>query len=70
MTNSRKQLLDYKKRYPDSIDQARSEYDRDLALRLLEDEPDIVVCAGFLHILAPTFLDLMAAASVPVINLQ
>ncbi|CAD6581506.1 MAG: hypothetical protein ASARMPREDX12_000490 [Alectoria sarmentosa] len=63
-------LVDYKKRYPDSIDQARSEYDRDLAIKLLEDKPDIIVCAGFLHILAPTFLHLMAAASVPVINLQ
>ena len=65
-----KQLIDYKKRYPDSIDKARTEYDRDLAIKLLEDRPDIIVCAGFLHILAPTFIDLMAAANVPVINLQ
>ncbi|KAL6718724.1 Bifunctional purine biosynthetic protein ADE5,7 [Lecanora helva] len=65
-----RKLLDYKKRFPESVEQARLEYDRDLAVKILNDEPSIVVCAGWMHILSPTFLDLLAAANVPVINLQ
>lgn len=68
-------LLEYKKRFPDSSDtqkfeQARSEYDRDLATLVLADKPDLVVCAGWMHILAPTFLEPLKGAGVPVINLH
>lgn len=68
-------LLEYKKRFPDSIgsnkfEHARSEYDRDLASLVLADKPDIVVCAGWMHILAPTFLEPLKEAGVPVINLH
>lgn len=63
-------LLDYKKIHPENTDLARSKYDLDLAIALLQDKPDIVVCAGWMHILAPTFLDHLSSANVPVINLH
>jgi len=68
-------LLEYKKRFPDAtgskkFEQARSEYDRDLASLVLADKPDLVVCAGWMHILAPTFLEPLKQAGVPVINLH
>lgn len=79
-------LISYKKRYPDTTSnseksiegvpsaptfaEARSVYDKDLAELVLKDEPDLVVCAGWMHILAPTFLDPLASANVPVINLH
>lgn len=52
------------------IQSARQKYDTDLAKIILEDKPDLVVCAGFMHILAPTFLQPLEAAGVPVINLH
>ena len=68
-------LVPYKQRHAstaDGIQQAREEYDRDLAALVLHDEPrpDLVVCAGWMHILAPAFLDAISAAHVPVINLH
>jgi phosphoribosylglycinamide formyltransferase len=52
------------------VREARQKYDADLARLVLEDEPDLVVCAGWMHILAPSFLDPLAAAGVPIINLH
>ena len=49
---------------------AREKYDADLAAIVLADEPDIVICAGWMHVLAPSFLDPLAAKKVPVINLH
>jgi phosphoribosylglycinamide formyltransferase len=49
---------------------ARVAYDADLAKIVLEDKPDLVVCAGWMHILAPSFLDPLKEADVPVINLH
>ncbi|GAM88831.1 hypothetical protein ANO11243_068650 [Dothideomycetidae sp. 11243] len=68
-------LVQYKTRFPDPAGgtdfvQARAEYDRELAGKVLADKPDIVVCAGWMHILAPTFLDPLGKAGVPVINLH
>ncbi|KAK4994079.1 hypothetical protein LTR28_001013 [Elasticomyces elasticus] len=68
-------LLKYKKDFPDPVEngtfnQARSEYDKELAKIVLQDRPDVVVCAGWMHILAPTFLEPLAKAGVPVINLH
>ena len=40
-------LVEYKKRYPDNVSQARAEYDKDLATLVLEDRPHLVVCAGW-----------------------
>lgn len=68
-------LVKYKKNHPDTsvppkFEEARSEYDKDLAAMVLADKPDIVVCAGWMHILMPTFLDPLSEAGVPVINLH
>lgn len=62
----------YKKKYPDNIDRAREEYDVDLAKLIIETQPkpDLVVCAGWMHILSPQFIDALAAANVPIINLH
>jgi phosphoribosylglycinamide formyltransferase len=50
---------------------ARPKYDADLAEIILKDKlTDIVVCAGWMHVLSPSFLERMAAAKVPVINLH
>ena len=49
---------------------AREKYDADLAQIVLDDTPDLVVCAGWMHILAPTFLDPLAEKNLPVINLH
>jgi phosphoribosylglycinamide formyltransferase len=62
-------LLEYKKRFA-HVEKARSEYDHDLAALVLADKPDLVVCAGWMHILAPTFLEPLKKAGVPVINLH
>lgn len=40
-------LVEYKKRHSDSVSQAREEYDKDLAGLILEDQPHLVVCAGW-----------------------
>lgn len=62
----------YKKRHPDDIQKAREEYDFDLANLIIEDQPkpDLVVCAGWMHILSPKFVDALEKANVPVINLH
>lgn len=49
---------------------ARQKYDADLAKIVLADEPDIVICAGWMHILTPSFLDPLAEKELPVINLH
>lgn len=66
-------LLSYKKRYPESsIQLAREEYDAELASIILSDtpHPDLIVCAGWMHILTPSFLTTVTAAGIPVINLH
>lgn len=69
-------LVGYKSKFPDPAGasgkhlEARAEYDRDLARLVMQDRPDIVVCAGWMHILAPTFLDPLKSSGVPVINLH
>jgi phosphoribosylglycinamide formyltransferase len=55
---------------PAIVKQARERYDADLAEKVLADEPDLVVCAGWMHILAPTFLNPLIEKKVPVINLH
>lgn len=37
---------------------------------MLADSPELVVCAGFMHILTPLFLDPLSKAGIPVINLH
>ena len=49
---------------------AREKYDEDLSNLILADKPDLVICAGWMHILTPKFLDPLAAEDIPVINLH
>ena len=66
-------LVKYKKEYPktdEGVQQARKAYDAELARLVLADRPDLVVCAGWMHILADDFLDPLKEAKVPVINLH
>ncbi|MCJ1386963.1 hypothetical protein MMC17_010092 [Xylographa soralifera] len=64
-------LLKYKNQHGDqSVENIRAIYDRDLAEMVLKETPDLVVCAGFMHILADTFLQPLQEADVPVINLH
>ncbi len=66
-------LVKYKKEHPktdEGVQQARKAYDAELARLLLADSPDLVVCAGWMHILADDFLDPLTEANVPVINLH
>jgi phosphoribosylglycinamide formyltransferase len=64
-------LLKYKKDHPDLDQQAAREgYDAELAQIILENKPDLIVCAGWMHILAPSFLNPLAAAGIDTINLH
>ncbi|CAI4057563.1 hypothetical protein SUVZ_02G5200 [Saccharomyces uvarum] len=47
---------------------ARTQFENDLAQLVLEDKPDIVICAGWLLILGSTFLSQLQ--SVPILNLH
>ncbi|KAI8350277.1 phosphoribosylglycinamide formyltransferase [Mortierella sp. GBAus27b] len=51
-----------------SAGKTRTEYDADLAQLILGAQPDLVVLAGFMHILSPAFLDKFP--STPMINLH
>lgn len=64
-------LLKFKKDHPDlEPAKQREAYDEALADIVLKSEPQLVVCAGWMHILAATFLEPLACASVPIINLH
>ena len=58
-------------RYPDAV-AARKSYDADLAQYILHDivRPQLIVCAGWMHILGPAFLAPTKDASIPIINLH
>ncbi|APA06726.1 hypothetical protein SS1G_04681 [Sclerotinia sclerotiorum 1980 UF-70] len=55
---------------PAVIQAAREKYDADLADLVIADQPDIIICAGWMHILAPTFIDPLTAKNIPIINLH
>ncbi|KAM0722011.1 hypothetical protein Q7P37_002937 [Cladosporium fusiforme] len=68
-------FLPYKSRFPDPsgslpFQQAREAYDADLAALVLQDKPDLVVCAGFMRILTGAFLGALEKAGVRIINLH
>ncbi|RSM08531.1 hypothetical protein CEP52_003176 [Fusarium oligoseptatum] len=52
------------------IQEARSRYDADLAAKVIEEKPDMVVLAGWMHVFAQSFLTPLEAAGIPVINLH
>ena len=68
-------LVAYKKKQPDTeagVKAARRAYDRDLAQIILTHIPcpDLVVCAGWMHILSGPFISSLKSATVPIINLH
>jgi phosphoribosylglycinamide formyltransferase len=58
-------------KYPDAVI-ARQSYDADLAHYVLHEieRPQLIVCAGWMHILATPFLAPIRAAGIPIINLH
>lgn len=64
--------MPYKKKHPEAIDRARSEYDADLAQIILsaDPRPDLIVCAGWMHIVTPSFLTPISSAGIKIINLH
>ena len=60
----------YKKRYPDDEARRRREFDVDLADLILKDEPRLVVCAGWMHVLSEPFLGRLKEHDVGIINLH
>ena len=66
-------LVKYKKRQAADeagILLARVAYDQDLATLIVEDKPDLVVCAGWMHILSSAFVDALKKAEIAIINLH
>ena len=68
-------LLSYKKAEPDTEEAlrvARQNYDSKLAQIILAHipSPDLVVCAGWMHILSQPFISALQSAGVPIINLH
>lgn len=63
-------LTPYKAAHPGDDRAAREAYDADLADLILAQNPDLVVCAGWMHILSLAALDPLASAGVDIINLH
>ncbi|KAI1775562.1 phosphoribosylglycinamide formyltransferase [Hypoxylon cercidicola] len=55
---------------PAKLREARLRYDTALAERILKDRPDLIVLAGWMHILTTNFLEPISEAGVPIINLH
>ncbi|KAL8836364.1 MAG: hypothetical protein Q9170_002937 [Blastenia crenularia] len=64
-------LITFGKKHPELADDAlRERYDKALADVILDDHPNLIVCAGFTHILSPAFLEPLAGAGIPAINIH
>jgi phosphoribosylglycinamide formyltransferase len=68
-------LVPYKKKHPpteEGTQAARTAYDAELASLILglSPRPDVIVCAGWMHILTPDFLNPIASNNIKVINLH
>ncbi|KAF1967750.1 phosphoribosylglycinamide formyltransferase [Bimuria novae-zelandiae CBS 107.79] len=68
-------LVPFKRKHPQTEEgtaAARKEYDSSLAsiILSLSPRPDVIVCAGWMHILTPEFLNPIAAQGIKVINLH
>ncbi|KAI1438013.1 formyl transferase [Xylaria sp. CBS 124048] len=55
---------------PQKVKDARFNYDTALAERILADKPDLIVLAGWMHVMSTGFLNPVATAGVPIINLH
>jgi phosphoribosylglycinamide formyltransferase len=62
----------YKKAHAADLTAARTAYDTDLAaiILALSPRPDLIVCAGWMHIVTPHFLGPVAEAGIKIINLH
>lgn len=60
-------LVSHKKQNPNAT---REEYDTELASRALASKPDLVVLAGFMHILSENFLNPFIEKNVRILNLH
>ncbi|KAL8928270.1 MAG: hypothetical protein Q9208_001980 [Pyrenodesmia sp. 3 TL-2023] len=62
----------FREQHPDvkDEDQLRKDYDKALVNLVLEDQPNLVICAGYMRILGPEFLDPLARGGIPAINLH
>jgi phosphoribosylglycinamide formyltransferase len=49
---------------------AREQYDAVLAGKVLEDRPNLVVLAGWMHIFTPAFLEPVSGAGIEIINIH
>ncbi|KAK9458075.1 formyl transferase [Dipodascopsis uninucleata] len=49
---------------------ARKQFNVDLSKLVLEAEPELIVCAGWMLILSPSFLKPISEAKIPIINLH
>jgi len=68
-------IVAYKKKYPTQnnlgeFQEAREQYDADLAALIEKDRPSLVVCAGFMHILSAKAIEPLRQAGTRIINLH
>lgn len=65
-------LVPYKKKHPSDLELARTEYDAELAKIITNHsaKTDLIVCAGWMHIVTPNFLTPIADAGIKIINLH
>lgn len=61
-------IKDVPKEDKDARKQCRIRFEKELAAQVMEDKPDLIVCAGWLLILGPQFLSQLKG--VPIINLH
>ncbi|KAL1860462.1 Bifunctional purine biosynthetic protein ADE5,7 [Diaporthe australafricana] len=54
----------------EKLAEARSRYDAALAEKVIQQSPDLIVLAGWMHVLTPSFLNPLAEKGVPIINLH
>lgn len=54
----------------EKLAEARSRYDAALADKVIQQSPDLIVLAGWMHVFTPSFLDPLAEKGIPIINLH
>jgi phosphoribosylglycinamide formyltransferase len=68
-------IVSYKAKHPElnekgEFQEAREQYDADLAALIQKDKPSLVVCAGFMHILSSKAITPLEQAGIRIINLH
>lgn len=54
----------------EKLAEARSRYDAALADKVIQQSPDLIVLAGWMHVFTPSFLNPLAGKGIPIINLH